>query len=170
MDDGRMDDGGVDGVIRPPRAYAFPLATFHVCVLVLGIVAIGYPDVTFEGLNAALGLAIFGVLWGASYYGTAWALRDVRVHALGVAVRRGIGGGMRSALIVLVVALLPFVLGAVVFDPLAGLFILAVYGTIGAVVAALVGAVVGLAFSLLDWSILTIAGMDGAWDPPEEWA
>ena len=54
-------------MVSPPRAYAFPLATFHVCVLVLVFVALAYPGMGgVDELNTALGLAIFGLLWAAS--------------------------------------------------------------------------------------------------------
>src|SRR5690606_1995902 len=83
----------LESAVRPPRAYAFPLATFHVCLLVLVFVVLGYPDLAgIAELNTALGLLVFALLWSVSYYGTAWALRDVRVHAVDVAMRRGIGG------------------------------------------------------------------------------
>ena len=44
-------------MVSPPRAYAFPLATFHVCVLVLVFVALAYPYMGgVDELNTALGL------------------------------------------------------------------------------------------------------------------
>lgn len=156
-------------MVSPPRAYAFPLATFHVCLLVLAFVALSYPGLAgLAELNALIGFAAFGVLWAASYYGTRWALSDVRVHALDVAMRRGIGGGARSAILIVIGGLLPTAVFASITDPLAALFVVAIYGTIGLLVAAVVGGAIGFIFSLMDWAILRIAGLGDGWDPPEE--
>lgn len=156
-------------MVNPPRAYAFPLATFHVCLLVLAFVALSYPGLgSVAGLHTALGLAAFALLWAATYYGTRWALADVRVHAIDVAMRRGIGGGVRSGMLVVAAGLLPVVILGSITDPVAAVFIVAIYGTIGLLVAAAVGGAIGFVFSLVDWVILTAAGLGDGWDPPSE--
>ena len=127
-------------MVSPPRAYAFPLATFHVCVLALVFVALAYPGMGgVDELNTALGLAIFGLLWAASFYGTAWALDDVRVHAIDVAFRRGIGGGARSGVIVALAGVLPAALLGSDGSVAGALGIALIYGALATLAAALVG-------------------------------
>lgn len=156
-----------EGTVRPPRAYAFPLATFHVCLLVLTFIVLGYPDLGgIAELNTVIGLLAFAMLWAVSYYGTAWALQDVRVHAVDVAMRRGIGGGARSGMLLVLAGLLPVVVLGSVSSPLMALAFAVIYGTIGMLVAAVVGGAIGFAFSLLDWAILALAGLGDGWRPP----
>lgn len=153
-------------MVSPPRVYAFPLATFHVCVLVLVFVALAYPGMGgVDELNTALGLAIFGLLWAASFYGTAWALDDVRIHAIDVAFRRGIGGGARSGVIVALAGVLPAALLGSDGSVAGVLGIALIYGALATLAAALVGGAIGFVFSLLDWAILTIAGLGDGWHP-----
>lgn len=166
------------------RRFAFALGTFHAAVLVVAGVLVAYAQGALDGLgdlNTALGLALFALLWTASVAGTWWALRDVQVHSLDVALRRGIGGGIRSALIVLAAGLGFFVV-AVPFgvsrdgEGLAGLgnalvtmlFILGFYGTLGAVVASIIGGAIGFVFAVLDWVILAVAGIGNGFDPRNE--
>ena len=155
-------------LVNPPRAYAFPLATFHVCLLVLTFIVLSYPDLAgIAELNTLLGLVVFALLWLATYYGTRWALADVHVHSLNVAMRRGIGGGARSGVLVVVVGLIPVALAASFENPLGAVVVVGIYGTIGALVAAVVGGAIGFVFSLVDWMILTVAGLGDGWHPEE---
>lgn len=156
-------------MVNRPVAYAFPLATFHVCLLVLAFIALSYPGLGgIAELNAALGLVVFALLWAVTYYGTRWALADVRVHAVDVAMYRGVAGGARSGALLVLFGLLPTLVFASITNPLAALFILAVYGTLGLLIAAIVGGAIGFVFSLIDWVILTIAGLGDGWEPERE--
>src|SRR5690606_12761327 len=107
-------------------------------------------------------------LWAVSYDGTTWALHDVRVHAVDVAMRRGIGGGARSGMLLGLAGLLPAVVLGGISRPLMALAFAVIYGAIGMLVAAVVGGAIGFAFSLLDWAILALAGLGDGWRPPRE--
>ncbi len=156
-------------MVKPPGAYAFQLATFHVCLLVMAFVVVGYPDLGgISELGSLLGLVVFGLLWAASYYGTRWALSDVRIHAIDVAMRRGIGGGARSGALVVLAGLLPTAVFASITNPLAGLFVLGFYGTIGLLVGAIVGGAIGFVFSLIGWVILSLGGLGDDWSPRKD--
>lgn len=156
-------------MVNPPVAYAFPLATFHVCVLALAFIAVSYPGLGgIADLNAALGLVAFALLWAVTYDGTRWALADVRIHAIEVAMYRGIGGGARSGALLVLFGVLPALVLASIADPLAALFVLGLYGSIGLLIAAIVGGAIGFVFSLIDWAILTMAGVGDGWDPQRE--
>ncbi len=168
-----------------PRRFAFALGTFHAGTLVVVGVLLAYRNGGVESLgdlNTVLGLGLFALLWAASVAGTEWALRDVRVHTLDVALRRGIAGGVRSALLVLVVVIV-FVVASVPFGltdegGLAGLgnmlvvalYIVGVYGVLGGVVAAVVGGAIGFVFAVIDWLVLCLAGIGDGFDPAEELA
>ncbi|MCK9486492.1 MAG: hypothetical protein M0R73_07300 [Dehalococcoidia bacterium] len=167
-----------------PGRFAFALGTFHATALVVAAVLLAHARGgldALDGLNTMVGLALFALLWAASVAGTHWALRDVHVHALDVALRRGVVGGGISGLIVLGVGLAVFAVlvpfGLVQTEGgLAGLgnvvvtvlFIVGVYGVIGAVVAAVVGGALGFVFALVDWAILGAAGLGNGFDPRDE--
>jgi hypothetical protein len=157
------------------------MGTFHVAVLAvvatLGAYVAGELG-SLEELHPLVGLALFGVLWVGSVLGTYWALAGVHDHALHIAIQRGIGGGAIAGVFVFLTFLIGVALtvavgrvvdGDTMTDVIAGaLFVVAFYGAVGGLVAAIVGGAIGFIFSLVDWVILRLRGIDEGWTPGDE--
>lgn len=163
------------------RRFAFAMGTFHVAVLALVVALAAYAGGglrDIEELHPLAGFALFGLVWLASVAGTHWALAGVHDHAIDVAIRRGIGGGALAGVLVFLVLLVMVALSAAtsriidgepMTDVLAGVaLVLVLYGVIGGIVAAGVGGAIGFLFSLVDWFVLTAAGIGDGWTPRDE--
>lgn len=161
--DGAVDGGGaVDG----DRAGADPLVAwclgaFHaaglVAVAIWFLHAGGSLGNLLGGLNTAVGLVLYTVLWALSWVATRLVLARVDVRGSPVdAVVWGALGGAGTGVAFLLVVVVPVVLANLLTDP--GIlrvlpFVLGAGGT----VALLVGTVVGGLFAVVDLTLIRIA-------------
>ena len=164
-----------------PRRFAFAMGTFHVAVLALVVTLGAYitGDLSdLDELHPLVGLGLFALLWAAGVIGTHWALAGVHDHAIGIAMQLGIGGGAIAGVLVFLVFVVSVAVTAAadrigdsdaILDVVGGvLAVIVIYGAIGGLVAAVVGGAVGFLFSLLDWVVLTLAGIGDGWTPRDE--
>lgn len=159
-------------MVREPRAYAFPLATFHACVLTVGLAVVRVRtsaslDDTSPAGGAVLGFMLFALLWSASYVGTRWALSNISSHSFDTAIQRGLGGGAISGCAAVIGLLVPGTIGGALDNGPIYLVSGLIFAVITAPFAAIVGGAVGSVFAVLDWTILTIAGLGDGWHPEE---
>jgi hypothetical protein len=154
--------------------FSFAIATFQtnpfLLILVLALFHRANLGELLGGLNAGVGLSLFGVLWVTNYYCTKKAVAPLRLSegsglSLGWLIGGGvIWGGMNGALFLAVpfALLLLYAAGAaLVSADVAMAVIIVLYGafagSIAAGVAFAVGAFLGLAFGLLDGIVYLIA-------------
>ncbi|WP_226021980.1 hypothetical protein [Halomicrobium salinisoli] len=148
------------------RLLVWTVASFHAAGLTLAFVALAHAGGALSDLLAGLGtlagFAGYGYLWALSYLATRWVLDDETVAAAtDGAVRSAVLRGTVGGSLVGLGALLGPLLLVVVPDLVAGSAnpgSIALVALIGSGVALAVGAVVGLAFALLDLAALRIVG------------
>ena len=152
---------------------AFALGTFHAVLVTLTLAASLYlstdPGELLDGLNTALGLAIFAVLWATSVYCTRRAMRSAGLDpatgakasaVLGQGVAWGAWNGVLFAwcllaggFLVLIALAVPEgverTMGVVSFGVIAFGF--------GTIFAAIVGAAIGFMLAALDLTLLAAA-------------
>lgn len=159
-------DGGQPEHARPGPLVAWALGAFHAALLVAVLVGLGHAaDALGElgDLNTAVGLALYLLLWVLSWGVSRRVLAEVpparvaepggirRALAWGVLGGAATGAGFLVAIVVVFVAPALLLRGG---EPLSVVLI----ALVGLPVAAVVGAVVGALFALLDVALIRGAG------------
>jgi hypothetical protein len=154
------------------RWLEWSLASFHtalfVLILLVFLYARGSLGGLLSGLNTWTGFALYLVLWLVVWWTTGRALRRVRPHPLsdqvevGSALSGGLVWGAATGVTFFAFLLLLFLArtllavsqGIASFDSLLAILF---YGLIGALVAAVVGAVFGYAMAVLDFLLFSLS-------------
>ncbi|MFB6308976.1 MAG: hypothetical protein ABEH35_06570 [Haloarculaceae archaeon] len=148
-----------------PSLLSWALGSFHAAVLVTVAVAALHWSGTLgdllSGLNTAVGLVAYAILWGATWFGTRWALGDETLERLAAGdvwfpVRRGMLGGAAVGGGLVIGGGVLAGLAAVVVNPPAVVAVLIFLG-VGGLVALAVGAAVGGLFAGLDAVLFGLA-------------
>lgn len=155
---------------RPGRALlGFSLGTFTAVALVLGTIGLAHARGSLgdllNGLNIAVGLLSFAVLWAVSAYASTTALRCLTLDPAPpwsrVVLRAAGAGGTIGAAIaaagVLVLIVLAMVASDGVFERVESLVLLLLYGAAVAAVALLIGALLGALLGTLSRALLAAA-------------
>lgn len=153
---------------EPDRLVAWSLGAFHAATLVAVLVALGHTAGVLGGLladlNTVVGLALYVLLWLLSWRATRAVLSRVtpatiETGATGEAIAWGAVGGAGTGVAVLVGIALVVVVPVIRRggDVLSFGFILLV----GGIVAAIIGAVVGGLFAVLDIAFFRLAARIG---------
>lgn len=161
-------DTSTDAVESDPLV-AWGLGAFHAAALVALLIGLGHADGSLgdllDGLNTAIGLSLYLVLWGLSWLTTGRVLERVD---LGANSGRTIGWGMVGGSVTGVAFFLVVALGVILPNFLTdgvdlGLVaFLVIFLSVGVLVAALVGAVLGGVFAVVDLALYRFGGLVGA--------
>jgi hypothetical protein len=171
----------MDDVSRRMRLLAWALATFHTVFFFLLFVILLYLSGNLgqllSSLNTLVGVAIFALLWLSTTFCTGHVVRSVEPAALEhpfasfdvikrVMVKSAFWGGVNGfifligLLVILVFVFLTAILPVLFSPQIFGLvFSVGFFTSIASVIALILGGVVGIVFSLLDFVILNIASL-----------
>jgi hypothetical protein len=162
-----MADGAEPGVKERDRLITWALGTFHAGALLVAATlvlhATGNLAALLSGLSTAVGLALFGALWGTTIWSTHRTLAGVIGTSLATTVptgrlliratlRGGVNGILFLALAGIIVAV-PTILSS----PGGILFLILFLATSGLIGAFVVGCLVGLLFASIDLMLFASA-------------
>jgi hypothetical protein len=161
-----MDDRGGRGSL------VLALGTFHTIALVIALVWLAYRGSglgsTLASLNTLVGLALFIALWAIALFTTRRALAGIDFlsddpYEMGTFFWRALRWGAVTGMLFLLVLGVVGLVGSLVaasrgpFQLTGLLFFALFYGSIGAVVSAAIGGVIGVTLGAVDIAALRIA-------------
>lgn len=169
VDADAADAGADTDAVESDPLVAWSLGAFHAAGLVALLIGLGHADGSLgdllDGLNTATGLALYLVLWGLSWLTTGRVLERVDLSANpGPAIWWGMVGGSVTGVAFLLVVGLGVILPNLLTDlaDIGQVAFLVVILSVGVLVAAIVGAVLGAAFAVVDLALYRLAGLVGA--------
>lgn len=154
-----------------PQLVSWALGTFHASLFVVVLVIFLYSQGTLasllQGLNTALGLALFAALWATTLYTSSRALRGVALAGPEMSrsrlLSRGVRFGTLNGLLFLAVLLVASLLSRLLLPPAGNVMplmavLLTIYvGSFAILIAFAIGGLTGLVVSLVDLVLLGLA-------------